>query len=92
MLQTLRSGSKWTIDLELIQRRKERAYSFVRYAQIHDFVEGPEDSDDDEEDKEDVDEEIQADTVPSSAADIAAASTPADTAAPSASTNSDPAA
>ena len=72
VLQTLRSGSKWTTDPELIQRRQERAYSFIRYAQIHNFIEGPEDSDDDEEDDEEVDEEVQNDTAPSIAADIAA--------------------
>ena len=60
------AGSKWTTDPELIQRRQERAYSLIRYAPIHDFVEGLVYSDDEEEevseDEEEVDEEIQANT------------------------------
>ena len=59
----------------LVQRCQERAYSFIRYAPIHDFVEGPVYSDDEEEegsdDDEDVDEEIEADKAPDTAADTA---------------------
>ena len=69
-LQSMRAGSKWTTDPELVQRRWERAYSFIRYAPIHHFVEGPVYSDDEEEvstDGEEVDEEIEADTPPDTA-------------------------
>ena len=40
-LLSMRVGSKRTIDPTLVQRRRERAYSFIRYAPIHDYVEGP---------------------------------------------------
>ena len=64
VLQTMRTGSKWIEDPDLIKQRQQRAYSFVQYADIHNFVEGPEDPDDgeedDEEDDEEVDEEIEA--------------------------------
>ena len=74
-LQSMRAGSKWTTDPALIQRRRDRAYSFIRYALIHDFVEGPVYSNDEEEevseDKEEVDEEIQADMPPATSAGIA---------------------
>ena len=72
----MHAGSKWTTDSELVQRRRERAYSFIKYAPIHDFVEGPSDFDDEEEevseDKEEVDEEIKADPAPDTAAGTAA--------------------
>ena len=67
-LQTMRTGSKWIEDPELIKQRQRRAYSFVQYADIHNFVEAPEDLDggeeDDEEEDEEVDEEIEAETNP----------------------------
>ena len=74
-LQSMRAGSKWTTDPELVQRRRDRAYSFIKYAPIHDFVEGPPNSDDEEEDSEDeeeVDEEIDADPAPDTTAGTAA--------------------
>lgn len=68
-LQTMRVGSKWTTDPDLIKRRQETASSFIPYANIHTFVEGPEIPDDgeenDEEDDEEVDAEIEIDTAPS---------------------------
>ena len=77
VLQSTRDGSKWTTDPEHIRRRQEVAHSFVQYAPIHQFVDGPVPSDDEaeddeeeyeagsgDEDKEEVDEEIQADTPP----------------------------
>ena len=72
-LQTMRANSKWTTDPELIQRRRDRAYSLIRYAPIHDFVAGLEFSDDEEEEwsddeEEEVDEEIDADMPPEIAA------------------------
>ncbi len=70
VLQTMRTGSKWIEDPELIQQRRQRAYSFVQYADIHNFVEAPEDPDDgedDEEESEEVDEEIEAEANPSTA-------------------------
>ena len=76
VLQSLRTGSKRTTDPELVRRHRERAYSFIRYAPIHDFVEGLVYSDDEEEevseDEEEVDEEIQADTPPDTATGTAA--------------------
>ena len=41
VLQTMRAGSPYTTDPELIKKRQERAYSFVQYGEIHQFVEGP---------------------------------------------------
>ena len=83
-LQSMRADSKWTTDPALVQRRQERAYSFIRYALIHHFVEGPVYSDDEEEevskDEEEVDEEIQADT-PSDTATGTATETAAEEAA-----------
>ena len=70
-LQTMRLGSKWTTDPYLIKQRQETAYSFIPYANIHTFVEGPEIPDDGEENGEEVEEEIDAET----AADTAAPST-----------------
>ena len=70
-LQTMRADSKWTTDPKLVQRCWDRAYSFIRYATIHDFVAGPEYSDNEEkewsDDEEEVDEEIDADTPPEKA-------------------------
>ena len=48
-LQLMRADSKWTTDPALVQCRQERAYSFIRHALIHDFVEGPVYSDDEDE-------------------------------------------
>ena len=67
----MRLGSKWTTDPDLIKRCQGTAYSFVPYADIHTFVEGPENPDDGEDDEEEVDEEIDAEV----AADTAAPST-----------------
>ena len=71
-LQAMRADSKWTTDPVLVQRRRDRAYSFIRHAPLHDFVAGPEYSDDEEEewsdDEEEIDEEINADTPPEIAA------------------------
>ena len=77
VLQTMRAHSKWTTDPDLVKRRQERAYSFIQYADIHSFVEDPEDPDNDDEDEERVDEEIQVDTPPNTAADIVADVIPA---------------
>jgi len=66
----MRTGSKWIEDPELVKQRQQRAYSFVQYADIHNFVEAPEDPDDgedDEEDSEEVDEEIEVEANPSTA-------------------------
>lgn len=69
VLQKMRLNSKWTTDPDLVKRRQERAYSFIPYADIHKFVEAPDESENDDEDAEDVDEEIQADIAPNPAAD-----------------------
>lgn len=34
-------GSPYLTDPELVAKRKERAYSFIQYADVHTFVEGP---------------------------------------------------
>ena len=105
-LQSVRAGSKWTTDPELIRRRQERAHSFIRYAPIHSYVEGPVYSDDEveedmgtdeDEGEEDVDEEIEADTPPDAATGTAAEAAAEETAtetqtAPSAKDTSDAAA
>ena len=74
MLKTLRDGSKWTTDPELIRRRQELAHSLIQYAPVHSFVAGervpqpeeiPVEGEGEEEDKEEaVDEEIEADAPP----------------------------
>ena len=92
MLQSTRAGSKWTTDPEHIRRHQERAHSFIQYAPIHQFVDGPVPSDGEaeeeadieevgssEEDEEEVDEEIQADTPPDSATGTAAEPTAEET-------------
>ena len=67
-LRSMRIGSKWITDPDLIKKRQETAYSFVPYANIHSFVEDPNaDTDADEEgeeenDDEEVDEEIEVET------------------------------
>ena len=76
VLKTLRDGSKWTTDPDLIRRRQETAHSLIQYAPVHTFVDGPRvpqaeeivDADEDEEESEErVDEEIDADTPPGTA-------------------------
>jgi hypothetical protein len=65
-LQSMRTGSKWTTDPELIKQRKETAYSFVPYADIHTFVEDPNARDEGEENEEDaggpINEDAEAET------------------------------
>lgn len=41
VLQSMRAGSPYLTDPELVAKRKERAYSFIQYADVHMFVEGP---------------------------------------------------
>lgn len=41
VLQSMRVGSPYLTDPELVAKRKERAYSFIQYADVHTFVEGP---------------------------------------------------
>ena len=88
-LQSTRAGSKWTTDPDHIRRRQERAHSFIQYAPIHQFIDGPVPSDDEaeeevgtdeEEDEEEADEEIQADTPPDSATGAATEPTAEETA------------
>ena len=83
-LKTLRDGSKWTTDSELIRRRQELAHSLIQYAPVHSFVAGQRvpqaeeivDVDEGEdEDEEPVDEEIEADTPPGTATGTSAEST-----------------
>ena len=90
VLQTLRDGSKWTTDPDLIRHRQETAYSLIQYNPVHTFIAGPrvpqpkEISDvdkGDEEDEEQVDEEIEADTPPEPATGTAAESSAEETAA-----------
>ena len=68
-LQTMRTGSKWTTDPDLIKRRQETANSFIPYANVHTFVEGPDDGEEnEEEDEEEVDADIEVDTAPGTTA------------------------
>ena len=76
MLKTVRDGSKWLSDPELIRRRQELAHSLIQYAPVHSFVPGERvpqaeemevDGEDEEEDEEQVDEEIQAEAPPDTA-------------------------
>ena len=80
-LQSMRTGSKWTTDPDLIKRRQATAYSFIPYANIHTFVEDPDEGEEKEEGEEqaeaDTGSDIEADTAPSSsgiAADTAPSS------------------
>ncbi|XP_010236719.1 uncharacterized protein LOC104584227 [Brachypodium distachyon] len=41
VLQSMRVGSPFLSDPELIAKQQERAYSFIQYADLHKFVEGP---------------------------------------------------
>ena len=52
VLQSTRDGSKWTNDPEHIRRRQEVAHSFIQYAPIHQFVDGPVPSDDEDDEEE----------------------------------------
>jgi len=64
-LQTMRTGSKWTTDPDLIKRRQDTSYSFIPYANVYTFVEGPDDGEEnEEEDEEEVDADIEIDTAP----------------------------
>ena len=106
MLKTLRDGSKWITDPELVRRRQELAHSLIQYAPVHSFVAGervpqaeeiPVDGEGEEEDEEAGNEEIEADTPPESATGAAAESAAEETAAeipasPSAQKTSDAAA
>ena len=89
-LKTLRDGSKWNTDPDLIRRRQEMAHSLIQYAPVHSFVAGQRvpqaeeiaDVDEgEEEDEEQVDEAIEADTPPETATGTAAESTAEETAA-----------
>ena len=86
MLKTLRDGSKWLTDPELIRRRQELAHSLIQYASVHSFVAGervpqPEEIPvEGEDEEEEVDEEIEVDAPPESATGIAAESTAEDAA------------
>ena len=66
-LKTLRDGSKWITDPDLIRRRQETAHSLIHYAPVHSFVEGervpqveeiPVDGEGEDKDEDPVDEEI----------------------------------
>jgi superfamily I DNA/RNA helicase len=62
-LQSMRTGSKWTTDPELIQQLKERAHSFVQYADIHNFIADlnePADEGEDDEDEENAEDDSEA--------------------------------
>ena len=83
-LKTLRDGSKWTTDPDLVRRRQELAHSLIQYALVHSFVAGQrvpqaeEIADVDkgeDEDEEPIDEEIEADTPPGTGTGTAAEST-----------------
>jgi len=41
-LQSMRTGSKWTTNPELIQERQRRAYSIAQYTSTHIFIPDPE--------------------------------------------------
>ncbi|XP_024310545.1 uncharacterized protein LOC106866888 [Brachypodium distachyon] len=62
VLQSMRVAPPFLSDPELVAKRQERAYSFIQYANVQKFVEGPvsqADAEMAEEDKqEEVDEEI----------------------------------
>jgi hypothetical protein len=54
-LQSMRSGSKWTTDPELVRERQQRAYSIARYASTHTFIPDPEEAAEEEEEAVDPD-------------------------------------
>ena len=100
-LRTLRDGSKWTTDLDLIRRRQDVAHSLIQYAPVHSFVPGErvpqaeeieEAGEEEEEDEDDVDEEIQADSPPGTATGTASAPATEATTKEPASTDTAPAA
>ncbi|XP_014752055.1 uncharacterized protein LOC106865772 [Brachypodium distachyon] len=67
MLQSMRVGSPFFSNPELIAKRQERAYSFIQYVGVHSFVESPRSDPDEEaaeEEEEEVDEEIMAESPP----------------------------
>lgn len=56
-LQSLRDGSKWMTDPELVKERQKRAYAIAQYANTHRFIPDPEagtsgHADDDAEDED----------------------------------------
>ena len=62
LFQTFRSNDKFVAEPAWVEKRKKLAYSFVQFAKIHEFVDGPsylgvEADAEDEEDEEDEDEE-----------------------------------
>ena len=99
MLRTLRDGSKWTTDPDLIRRRQDVAHSLIQYAPVHSFVPGErvpqaeeiKEAGEEEEEDDDIDEEIQADSPPGTAETTTEEPARADTA-PSAPSSTDPAA
>lgn len=77
VLQSMRVGSPFLSNPELIAKRQEWAYSFIQYADVHTFVEGPRSDADEEaaeEEEEEMDEEIVAES-PSAATDAPSAGT-----------------
>ena len=57
LFQSFRSNGKYVTDPDWVEKRKKLAYSFVQYAKVHEFVEGPSFLDVDPEDEEEEDEE-----------------------------------
>jgi hypothetical protein len=57
LFQTFRSNGKYVTDPVWIEKRKKLVYSFVQYAKVHEFVEGPSFLDVDPEDEGDEEEE-----------------------------------
>lgn len=67
VLQTMRADSRYLSDPELVAKRRERAYSFIPYADVHKFVEGPPsdaDTEATEEDEEAEDKGAAAESAP----------------------------
>lgn len=66
VLQCMRADSPFLSDPELIAKHRERVYSFIQYADVHSFVEGPRLDAEEEavEEEEDVNEEIVAESPP----------------------------
>ena len=81
LFQTFRSNGKFVAEPAWVEKRKKLAYSFIQFAKIHEFVEGPsylgaqadaeEEEDEDEEDiyEEQIDEEAE-DVATSKADDV----------------------
>ena len=57
LFQSFRSNGKYVTDPAWVEKRKELAYSFLQYAKIHEFVDGPSYLDVEDEDEEDEGEE-----------------------------------